>query len=479
LKKTNNEVFIDMKTKDFDILTDEILLEETKRLIQEQIDHTNEIIDKIRQFKSLTGFGEKVEVIDDGGTATVVNIKDITPEDLIKCCGGDSFGKAQTNLMQGLHNDLEEFGILGNDIDIDAQGDENLLGLIIRITPNDDELSKENDTDMNEQTDNGELSNSFGQPMYEGEPKDTNPTAKDDKDLVLGSEMDEQAQEASGAMSAQVGEHHKHDKASQIEFICKNDKSCKKEDLEKLSAEEVEKKYVALEKKMGLYENKKKVVRLSESQMEALVEKIIKEAKIETPNLRVPANGVPGLDVTKKNHKDSGKENDDALKAVEKKIKDYLSFDGNTDPEFPEPVGKGEQKVATKNTDSENDVVDLNRGRNPADLTYDQEPAEQFKERSKLSLVGAAKMGNAQTDEDGNGLGNVVPSKTGENIAKVAEKRKEARTEEPIYDKEAVPVDEEPNKKDRPGPGAGNAGDATAGEILRMKQLSNYSEKTQ
>jgi hypothetical protein len=458
-----------MKTKDFDILTDDILLEETKKLIQEQIDRTNEIIDKIRQFKSLTGFGEKVEVIDDGGTATVINVKDITPEDLIKCCGGDSFGKAQTNLMQGLHNDLEECGFPGNDIDIDAQGDENLLGLIIRITPNDDELSKENDIDMNEQTDNGELSNSFGQPMYEEEPKDTNPTAKDDKDLVLGGEMDEQAQDASGAMSAQVGEHHKHDKASQIAFICKNDKKAKKEDLEKLSPKEVEKKYIALEKKMGLYENKKKVVRLSEAQMGALVEKIIKEAKIETPNLRVPANGVPGLDVTNKNRKDSGRENAEALKAVEKKIKDLLSFEGNTDPEFPDQVGKGEEKVATKNTDSEDEVVALNRGRNMADLDYDNEPGKEFRERAKLSLVGAAKMGNSSE------YANAIPSDVGKNVADQAEKRLEARRKEPIYDKESVPVKQDADKTVRPQVND----EAVAGDIKRIKQMSNYNEKTQ
>ena len=471
-----------MEPKEFDNIINEALMDEGKKIIEEQLGKINKLVGAIKAAKSLSGLANKIESIEPVGDGVKLILQGVSPEELVKCCGGDSLGKAQTNLMQGIHRDLDECGMGGShDIDINTDGDEQALGLIIKVTPNGDELSIEKETDMDEQTDNGELSNSFGQPLYE-DPKDENPTSDKDKDLILGdTEMGEQEQTAAGAMSAQedMTEHHKNDRSSQIAFICKNDKDCKKEDVEKLSDEEVKKKYNALEKKMGMTESKKKVITLSESELETLIEKIISEAGVESPSANVVPGGVPGLDVTKKSHKDSGKENADALKAVEKKIKDFLSFDGNTDPEFPDPVGKGEQKVATKNTDSENDVVDLNRGRNPADLTYDQEPAEQFKERARLSLVGAAKMGNAQTDEDGNGLGNVVPSKTGENIAKVAEKRKEARVNEPIYDKEAVPVDEEPNKKDRPGPGAGNAGDATASEILRMKQLSNYKETTQ
>jgi hypothetical protein len=87
--------------------------------------------------------------------------------------------------------------------------------------------------------------------------------------------------------------------------------------------------------------------------------------------------------------------------------------------------------------------------------------------------VGAAEMGNSPD------YANAIPSKVGENVAKAAEKRKEARSEEPIYDKESVPVDEDSDKKDRPGPDSGNAGDAVASEILRMKQMSGYKEKTQ
>lgn len=465
-----------MEPKEFDNIINEALEDETRKIIEEQLDKTDKLIDAVKSFQSLSGMVEKIDGVESMGSGIEISIKGITPEELVDCCGGESLGKAETNLMQSLHHDLDDNGIGGTyDIDINTDGDANSLDLFIKMSPNDDELSKENETDMNEVTDNGELTNTFGQAMYE-EPKDTNPTAEDDKDMILGDEkeVDEQAQEASGAMAAEedLSEHHKKDKASRIEFICQNDDSCKKEDLEKLSDEEVEKKYLALEKKMGMNESKKKVITLTEPEMEGLIEKIIREAE-ENPHLAVPTKGVPGIDVTKKSRNDSGKENDEALKAVEKKIKDYLTFDGNDDPEFPEPIGKGEEKVATKNTDSENDVVDLNRGRTPADLTYDQEPGEQFKERAKMSLVGAAEMGNSSE------YANAIPSKVGDDMVKTAEKRKEARVDEPIYDKEAVPVDEDSDKKDRPGPESGNAGDAVASEILRMKQMTNYKEKTQ
>jgi hypothetical protein len=49
-----------------------------------------------------------------------------------------------------------------------------------------------------------------------------------------------------------LNEHHLDDRKSQENFICKNDKTCKKEDLKDLSDDEVKKKYNALEKKMGI-----------------------------------------------------------------------------------------------------------------------------------------------------------------------------------------------------------------------------------
>ena len=396
-----------MKTKEFDTIIDGVLEEETRKLIEEQIEGTDQLVNSVKSFQSLSGLLEKIVEIKNNGTDTIViGINGVTPEELVQCCGGDSLGKVQTNLMQGLHHDLKDNGFSGDyDIDINTQGDSGALNLMIQITPNDDEFSKE--TDMKEVTDNGELTNTFGQSMYEEEPKDTNPDADPDKEVILG------------------------------------DKE--------------------------VNESTKKTITLNQGEMGDLLGKIIKEA-VESPNITVPANGIPGIDITKKNHSDSGKENNKALEAVEKKIKDYLSsIVGNDDPEFPNQIGQGEEKVSAPVTDSQDEEIEMNRGRNPADLTYDNEPGETFKKRAKLSLVGAAEMGNSQE------YANVIPSKVGENIAKAAEKRKDIRKDEPIYDKEAVPVKEDDKKPVRPAVDE----PAVASDIKRMKQMTGYKEKTQ
>ena len=51
-----------------------------------------------------------------------------------------------------------------------------------------------------------------------------------------------------------LNEDHLKDRESQVKFICKHDKECTEEDLKDLSDEEVKKKYLATEKKMGLDE---------------------------------------------------------------------------------------------------------------------------------------------------------------------------------------------------------------------------------
>jgi hypothetical protein len=291
--------------------------------------------------------------------------------------------------------------------------------------------------------------------MYEEdtlEVKDTNPNAEDDKEVILGDkEIDESDEKW---IQKAVDPNHKGYCTPMTKSTC----TPKRKSLAKTL------------KKMNENTSGKKTITLNQSEMEKLLENIIKEA-VESPNITVPANGVPGIDVTKKNHKDSGKENSDALKAVEEKIRNYLKFDGNDDPKSPNQIGQGEEKVSVNATNSQDEEIEMNRGRNPADLTYDSEPGEEFKKRAKLSLVGAAEMGNSHE------YANVVnpDSKVGENIAKAAEKRKEIRKDEPIYDKEAVPVKNNSKKSVR------SAVDdpAVSSDIKRMKQMTGYKEKTQ
>jgi len=213
----------------------------------------------------------------------------------------------------------------------------------------------------------------------------------------------------------------------------------------------------------GLDESKKKTLRLTESQMISLVEKIVKQTKSIKES-------VPGLEVTKKAQSGSKKENDDHMKDVEKKLKDYSTFDGNDNPEFPKQIGKGE-KMAIQNTEEQNDDIDINRGGGMQDLNYDYEPSEQFKERLKMALEGDPKMGNSQE------AANVIKSKTGENTLKVAKKKKEAiKKEKQIswghswVSPEDVRTVNESKKETK---------NILEEEIKRMKNIAGYDKKTQ
>lgn len=419
-----------MNLKEIDNLINEVLEQEAKKLIKEQVDEVDHLIDSVKNFQSLSGFLDKIDEIEDAGAngpMIYISIKDITPEELIDHCGGTSLGEAGRNLMQGLHHDLEDNGFNGDfDIDVDTSGDENSLHLTIRITPiNDNTLG---DTEMKEQT------------------KDTNPTAEDKKDVILGGDQPEEVAEDKKWIQKAVDPSH--------EGYCTpmTKKTCTPA-----------RKTLAKRFKKGIENNestmKKKTITLSEAQMAELLKKIVNEV------------AVPTMDqATEKAIADSGKENKDALKAVEKKIKQYLTFQGNDNPEFPHQIGQGEQKVATKNTESEDEIVSDNRGRGMQDLDYDNEPSKQFKDRLKMSLVGASKMGNSQDSPT------AIKTKTGDNMLKNVERRQANKAKEPIYPKENVPVKQESEDEVRPK----NANkDAVASDIEKMKQLAKYNEKSQ
>ena len=213
----------------------------------------------------------------------------------------------------------------------------------------------------------------------------------------------------------------------------------------------------------------KRVITLSEEGMKELLRKIIYETA---------PGGVPGFDTLKATRFDSGNENSEALKDVEKKIKDYLSFKGNDNPEFPNPIGKAAETMARQNTDKEDEVVSDNRGRGPQDLDYDAQGTDgdklikKHKDRLKLSLLGDPKMGNSQ-DAAG-----VIKTKTGEKIHKAMERRIENKKKEPLYPKEPFPV--KSNAKEEIRLVSENKKTiVVTEEIERMKHMSSYNEKTQ
>jgi len=488
-----------MKVNELDDVMSEILVKETKKLIKEQLaqgevspadvddsmyidgeqDTVNNenTVDLVKSFQSLSGLVDKITEVEDASGEIIIQVQNVTPEELVDCCGGSSLQEALKNLMQGIHHDLEDNRISQDlDVDIDTQGDENGLHLTIRIETNKDKtLGTMEEMDMNEVMDNGELTNTFGQAMYEDEP--TNPEVDDEKDVILGSKeiaADEQWQAAAGeAIAGEVLSGA--ELPAVVNRVATSALGGKIADALGGNNEEInERKKIT--KTMAKNEStQKKTIRLNESEMELLITNIINEAVAPSGvgNVNInPSNvlpgGVPGLDVTKVAQKMSGEENDAALKAVEKKIKDYLSFDGNDNPEFPKAIGKGE-KVARENSSEEDDVVADNRGGTMANLTYDQEPAPEFRKREKMSLVGASQMGNPAD------AGNAIKTDLGDKMVKQAQRLRDIKEKEPLYNKEAVPVETTP-KTDPKRP---VQSPVVEKDIARMKQMSKYNKKTQ
>jgi len=206
-----------------------------------------------------------------------------------------------------------------------------------------------------------------------------------------------------------------------------------------------------------LYESKKKKIRLKESELVSLIKNIINES-------------IPGLSVTEKNRKQSGKESKSHMKDVESKMKKTRKFDGNDNPKFPKQIGKGE-KVAKQNTTEEDKIMSNYRGGGMEDLKYDTKPSESFEERAKKSLVGDSKMGNSQDSP------NVVKSDLGEKIHKKAKEKKANQEKEFKVSwghswKEPENVNVVKESKDL-------SNKVLNEEIKRIKDMATYNKKTQ
>ena len=395
-----------VRPAEMNIMINEILENEARKIIEEQMNGSEEnLVSKVEGFQSLAGLVDNITSVENIEHGVLFTVDNITQEELTTDCGGSTFGESIKNLMQGLHHDLEDAGMGDNyDVDVRVEGEDNTLALKIKITTNKEDLLGA--TEMKEDT---------KQPKKEctecGKKTNVDEKAK----LILGGDK-QICSECGGKLTE--GECSECNAKSKV---------------------------------------KKNSIKMTETNMKKMIQKIIQEVKT-----------VPGVEVTKKNHTASGKENKSNLSDVTDKIKKYLSFEGNDNPEFPKQIGKGE-KVARQNTSKEDETVEANRGRGMQDLNYDQEPSEQFKTRLKMSLEGDSKTGNSQD------AANVVKSDTGKNKFKQIAKKQKVKKEEPLYNRVAVPVDT--SKKTEVKEEVENT--TVLSEIKRMKEMFVYNRNSQ
>ena len=160
------------------------------------------------------------------------------------------------------------------------------------------------------------------------------------------------------------------------------------------------------------YNKVTKSLMFTENELISLIEKMIKEEK-NSFKMKEPKGYVE----YEKAHSKDKKENEDYLKSVAKKMTDYLkgASDKGSKYEMKEtqkfPTGNGGLKKKYTPSEAVDDYNDAFSYPGQTNLRYEIKPNDEWME---ANLVGSSKTGNAQVDEDGNALGNVVPSKVGE-----------------------------------------------------------------
>jgi hypothetical protein len=234
-----------------------------------------------------------------------------------------------------------------------------------------------------------------------------------------------------------------------------------------------------------LRKESKITLKLSESEMIDLIEKIVLEEKekIESniKNLTEPK----GLSTYKKAVKASGKENDDYIKSVGKKMKEYLK-DGSkgeyeTNPKhFPKNNGQIEKmkKMAYEVSKEGEDFLDNYMRPGMENLDYDEiHPNEDW---MKDTIEGSARTGNNPE------WANAEETDLGKKINKKRKENKYAKAKRAAYNKSPQPV-----VTDKPGQESGKGLDIKVEstesktgvklneEFEKMKSLISYDRKTQ
>jgi len=233
----------------------------------------------------------------------------------------------------------------------------------------------------------------------------------------------------------------------------------------------------------------KESYRLTESEMICLIEKIVKDQKnkivkdpAEKNNIKGMGGSPRGLEVYKKAHNGSGKENNDYIKDVTKKMKDYLKYGSKGEYEMnPKifPVGNGElEKMDKKAFQMTDDLEDFNY--EIAGLNLPTPDAIEFNEDWMEKLYkGDSKTGNAPG-------GNALESKTNDRFNKLRKKNTLKKLKDQSYNRVPQPVFNEKSGTEK-GKGVNIKLESIEDkktkqineEFERIKSLMGYNQKTQ
>ena len=409
-----------MENKEVKNFVDKTIYEEVKNMLIEQFmpdqqaDDSN-IIDKFQSLAPLSNNVGQVEKITDG---TVINIENVSPDVFMQTFNASSPEEAESKLIAALNDDLNQSEDGNYDVDVNIESDGQTLTLKIMILagePLDD--NEEQQTEKN----NTEMETNIEQNFMEC-GKNANK-----KTLRL---TEEKLVDLIGKMVVETQKQNKREAA-----------------------------YKLLQENTVVV-NGKKVARLTETQMKAVLDGLVLEA-------------IPGLEAVKTVHKKSETETSNHMSDVENKLKKYLSFEGNDNPEFPNQVNSSD-KVAHRNSKEDEEFIDDYRGGSHVDLDYDTEPTKEFKERAENALKGNPKMGNCQD------AANVIKSDLGEKIIKKANKKKKDIADDPMYKKDPQPTKtEKPEEKHTALDESKQINPLVTEEIQKMKHIYSFNKSSQ
>ena len=175
-------------------------------------------------------------------------------------------------------------------------------------------------------------------------------------------------------------------------------------------------------------------------------------------NINEVEKSTPSLDQVKKSRDESGKETKQYHNEVEKKFKEYAESD------------KAEENSPMyRNEDEQSEFIEDWRG-------MGLEDADGVGELERISdyLGGSSKTGNAQVDEDGNDLGNVVSTELGEKIEKKIKRKKEKIENQKSHMRNARGYSPAVQKTVKE-----SINESVKSDMEKIKKLFNYNDKTQ
>lgn len=477
-----------MKLTDINAIINESLEDEVRRVIlsEQTEDNVTDMMNAAKGFDSIAPLSNYIsgltDISDGHSFGFEVDIADFPQDDFKRIYNTSTIEEGQKILMHKLHDDLSKMG-MGKFFDVDVHADESgdNLNLKIKVVSQNDTDDTDTEDESSDNTMKPTKVKSFNEAIYDakekgfktisilGESYDVEECWKDieeeeDCDECDCGEMEEQFDDFDTQIQTEEipnpGEDYDYSSLDDAKshFDSFNDNHIDDEfddDNEPIIPQDDSKLFESKKHR------KKKKIRVTESEMMKIINQIVAES-------------IPGLEAVTSAHRLDKKYAEEHLNSVDKKMKDYLSFKGNDNPEFPNQIG-GEKK-AYNNTEKEDEYVEDNRGGGMEDLDYDHEPSEEFIERLKKSLSGHPTMGNAQNGD----VTNVIPSKTGENMVKAMERKAQMRKDKPMYNKDTTPVK---TVKDLGGQKTieevKKPNMIVKNEISRMKEMFNYINKGQ